>query len=54
MDKNIERLVEIIKNSNYIVFFTGAGASTDSGLADFRGRNGLYNQREYMLSLIHI
>lgn len=30
MDKNIERLAEIIKKSNYIVFFTGAGASTET------------------------
>lgn len=45
---NIEKLTTIIKNSNYIVFFTGAGASTDSGLADFRGKNGLYNQRSFM------
>ena len=32
---NIENLADIIKESNYIVFFTGAGASTDSGIADF-------------------
>lgn len=48
MDKNIEKLTEIIKNSSYVVFFTGAGVSTDSGLKDFRGRNGLYNERNYM------
>lgn len=45
---NIEKLANIIKESNYIVFFTGAGASTDSGLADFRGKNGLYNERNFM------
>lgn len=44
----IKQLVEIIKNSNYIVVFTGAGASTDSGLADFRGKDGLYKQRDFM------
>lgn len=44
----IEKFADIIKKSNYIVFFTGAGASTDSGLADFRGKNGLYSQREFM------
>lgn len=48
MDDKIKKLAEIIKNSNYVVFFTGAGASTESGLQDFRGRNGLYNEREYM------
>ena len=44
----VETLANIIKNSNYVVFFTGAGASTDSGLADFRGKNGLYNERKFM------
>lgn len=44
----ITKFVEIIENSNYIVAFTGAGASTDSGLADFRGKNGLYKDRNYM------
>ena len=44
----IEQLAEIIKNSKYAVAFTGAGASTDSGLADFRGKQGLYNERSYM------
>lgn len=46
--KEITRLAEIIKESEYIVVFSGAGASTDSGLADFRGKNGLYNQRNFM------
>ncbi len=46
--EEIKKLAEIIKESNYIVVFSGAGASTDSGLADFRGKNGLYNQREFM------
>lgn len=45
---SVETLANIIKNSNYVVFFTGAGASTDSGLADFRGKNGLYNERKFM------
>ena len=47
MDK-IKELAEIIKNSKYVVVFSGAGASTDSGLRDFRGKNGLYNDRSYM------
>lgn len=45
---NIKKLADIIKQSEYVVFFTGAGASTESGLKDFRGRNGLYNERNYM------
>lgn len=44
----IEKLLEIIENSKYIVAFTGAGASTDSGLKDFRGKNGLYKDKNYM------
>lgn len=44
MDK-IQRLQEIIDNSNYIVFFGGAGVSTESGIPDFRSVDGLYNQK---------
>lgn len=47
MDK-IKKFADIINTSKYIVVFTGAGASTDSGLADFRGKNGLYNERSFM------
>lgn len=46
--EEIKKLAEIINNSEYVVVFSGAGASTDSGLADFRGKNGLYNQRDFM------
>lgn len=46
--ENAEKLAEIIKNSNYVVAFTGAGASTDSGIKDFRGKNGLYKEKNYM------
>lgn len=48
---------EIIRDSNNIVFFGGAGVSTASGLPDFRSATGLYNKEnnsnyspEYMLS----
>ena len=43
MDK-IKLLNEIIKDSNNIVFFGGAGVSTESGIPDFRSTDGLYNQ----------
>lgn len=46
--ENAKKLVEIIKNSSYVVAFTGAGASTDSGIKDFRGKNGLYKEKNYM------
>lgn len=43
MKNNIEKLKEIIKSSKYLVFFTGSGVSTDSGLKSFRGKDGLYS-----------
>lgn len=43
MDK-IEELKELIEKSNNIVFFGGAGVSTESGIPDFRSKDGLYNQ----------
>lgn len=39
---NSELLEEVIKSSNNIVFFGGAGMSTESGIPDFRSANGLY------------
>lgn len=43
LDNNkLELLDEMIKKSYRIVFFTGAGVSTGSGIPDFRGTNGLY------------
>ena len=44
MDK-IAKLQELIDNSNKIVFFGGAGVSTESGIPDFRSKDGLYNQK---------
>ena len=51
------RLKEIIDNSSNIVFFGGAGVSTESNIPDFRSESGLYNAQknygyspEYMLS----
>lgn len=38
-------LQQIIDNSNRIVFFGGAGVSTESGIPDFRSVDGLYNQK---------
>lgn len=51
----IQTLQSMIDNSENIVFFGGAGVSTDSGIPDFRSKDGLYNQTykyppEYMLS----
>lgn len=41
-----EKLRQYIKESNNIVFFGGAGVSTESGIPDFRSKNGLYNQHD--------
>lgn len=43
--EKIDKLKEIVKNSNNIVFFGGAGVSTESGIPDFRSKDGLYNQK---------
>ena len=45
MDK-IEEFKKIISQSNNIVFFGGAGVSTESNIPDFRGTTGLYNNNE--------
>ncbi|HPY83656.1 MAG TPA: NAD-dependent protein deacylase [Ruminococcus flavefaciens] len=41
---DIRKLSEIIERSHRIVFFGGAGVSTESGIPDFRSVDGLYNQ----------
>ena len=55
MNEKLNRLKEIINDSDNIVFLGGAGVSTESGIPDFRGSNGLYNNKsdkpvEYYLS----
>lgn len=45
MDKSIETLARWIGESDNIVFFGGAGVSTESGIPDFRSVDGLYNQK---------
>lgn len=45
MEDKIKRLKDIIDSSNNIVFFGGAGVSTESGVPDFRSVDGLYNQQ---------
>ena len=42
---NIEKLKQWIADSERIVFFGGAGVSTESGIPDFRSVDGLYNQK---------
>ena len=45
MEDKVVQLKQIIEESDNIVFFGGAGVSTESGIPDFRGEDGLYRQR---------
>lgn len=45
MKDKINKLKDIINNSKKIVFFGGAGVSTESGIPDFRSKDGLYNMK---------
>ena len=45
MDEKIKTLQQWIDESRAIVFFGGAGVSTESGIPDFRSVDGLYNQK---------
>ncbi|MGM9942173.1 MAG: NAD-dependent protein deacylase [Bulleidia sp.] len=45
MNTKIQQLQSIINDARHIVFFTGAGVSTGSGIPDFRSQDGLYNQK---------
>lgn len=45
MAKEIDKLRKFIEESSSIVFFGGAGVSTESGIPDFRSSNGLYNTK---------
>lgn len=45
MNEKIDTLKKWIDESKNIVFFGGAGVSTESGIPDFRSKDGLYNQK---------
>ena len=45
MTDEIKRLKELVESSGSIVFFGGAGVSTESGIPDFRSTGGLYHQQ---------
>ena len=44
MEDKLAKLQEIVDTCSNIVFFGGAGVSTESGIPDFRSTDGLYNQ----------
>jgi NAD-dependent SIR2 family protein deacetylase len=50
LNQRISDLAQWILASNYLVVFTGAGISTESGLRDFRGPDGLWTRRDKGLS----
>ena len=43
-DQQIEQAAELVATSERIIFFTGAGVSTESGIPDFRGPDGIWNK----------
>jgi NAD-dependent deacetylase len=45
MENKIQIFKQLVEESNNIVFFGGAGVSTESGIPDFRSKDGLYNQK---------
>ena len=45
MNEKIRQLQQIVDRADNIVFFGGAGVSTESGIPDFRSVDGLYNQK---------
>jgi mono-ADP-ribosyltransferase sirtuin 6 len=45
-DKTAEKLATMILQAHHLVGFTGAGISTESGLADFRGPEGVWTRRD--------
>ena len=47
MNKKINKLENLIQNSNFTVVLSGAGVSTSAGIPDFRGKNGIYQTGEY-------
>ena len=49
-EDKIIRFEEILADSQYVVFLGGAGVSTESGIPDFRSRDGLYHRKEKRFS----
>lgn len=56
MDEKLQKLKDWIAECDNIVFFGGAGVSTESGIPDFRGEKGIFysHQRIWLSSGNHI
>lgn len=50
-EERVAQLNNLIAKSNRIVFFGGAGVSTESGIPDFRSKDGLYNQHDVQFDM---
>src|SRR4030043_2267575 len=46
LEERIEKVAQWMFEAKYLVVFTGAGISTDSGLSDFRGPDGVWTRQE--------
>jgi NAD-dependent SIR2 family protein deacetylase len=47
MEQQIEQVAELVAKSERIIFFTGAGHSTESGIPDFRGPDGIWSKYDF-------
>ena len=55
MGKQRDIIKDIVEASDNVVFFGGAGVSTESGIPDFRSQDGLYNQKyKYQIGRAHV
>lgn len=45
-EERIQKLKKLVNDAQHIAFFGGAGVSTESGIPDFRSKDGLYNQHD--------
>ena len=49
-EQKIDAFNELVEESEHIVFLGGAGVSTESGIPDFRSKNGLYHKKDKKFS----